>query len=275
MHNFYILAFVFGICLILWQINQNSKIKKFRALIEPSSEEYEMQFSNASNILEKSDKILFYLKLIDQNVALKVLLALGLFFGVYFFTSVFGIKISKNALAFVGIFSFIFFIIAPAQILRYVIEARIRKIGADIPMFVDLLAICVQSGMSIEASIKFLEGSVSEINKAFAPFLKKLIAKMNVSGLEPALDELNAELPSKEISMMCSTLKQSLKYGSQIYETLMGLSAEIRESGLLATEEAIGKLSAKMSVPLILFFMFPVIIVIAAPGVMRVLGGFL
>lgn len=44
---------------------------------------------------------------------------------------------------------------------------------------------------------------------------------------------------------------------------------EMRELQLLKTEEMIGKISAKMSVPLILFFMFPIVIIIAAPGMMR------
>ncbi|MBS0912829.1 type II secretion system F family protein [Tatumella sp. JGM91] len=67
-------------------------------------------------------------------------------------------------------------------------------------------------------------------------------------------------------------LQQSIQYGSSMYEQLVELAREIREVQLLATEEKIGQLGAKMSVPLILFFMFPVIIIVAAPGVMRLMG---
>ncbi|HDR1493492.1 TPA: type II secretion system F family protein, partial [Pasteurella multocida] len=46
--------------------------------------------------------------------------------------------------------------------------------------------------------------------------------------------------------------------------------ADIREIQLLIIEEKLGTLSAKMSIPLILFIMFPIIILILAPGIMRV-----
>ena len=72
--------------------------------------------------------------------------------------------------------------------------------------------------------------------------------------------------------MFCAMLQQSIRYGSSMYEQLIELAREIREVQLLGTEEKIGQLGAKMSVPLILFFMFPVVVIVAAPGVMRVMS---
>lgn len=272
MRDLYIFTFIISCVLIIFQLNKNSKINHLKGFITPVSDFKEVNTQEVSNIMQKNDKILYYLNLIDKNVTIKVLCATLLFFAVYILNIY--LNLSKNTLIVVGIILFIASIILPAKILEFIIQTRINKISSDIPIFVDLLAICVQSGMTIEASIKFLENSVKQINPIFSPFLNDLIVKMEVSGLDIALEDLSKELPSREISMMCSTLRQSLKYGSKIYESLMNLSSEIRETELLQTEEAIGKLSAKMSVPLILFFMFPVIIVIAAPGVMRVLGEF-
>lgn len=275
MQDFYILSMIFGIFLMVYAINKKNTIRKYKQVVSYAEFEEMVSMTNAYDIFEKNDIVLHYLKKIDSNIVLKVFVAFFLFMIFYVLKVSELIKISQNTLAVLAIFIFVIVIVAPSYLQRLIVELRIKKIGADIPMFVDLLAVCVQSGMSIENAIKFLEGSVGQINKSFAPFLNKLITKMNVNGLEAGLNDLQHELPSREISMMCSTLKQSVKYGSGIYESLMNLSSEIRESTLLHTEEAIGKLSAKMSVPLILFFMFPVIIVIAAPGVMRVLGGIL
>ncbi len=68
------------------------------------------------------------------------------------------------------------------------------------------------------------------------------------------------------------TLKQSLRYGSSIYGILTTLAADIRMVNMLQAEEKIGKLAAKMSVPLILFIMLPIVFVIVAPGIMRLTG---
>ena len=185
---------------------------------------------------------------------------------------VFKLEIKNNNMMVLCLFIIIAVIVVPGMIRKVIVGNRISKIEKDMPMFVDLLAICVQSGLTIEVSLKFLSESVGDVNSSFVPFLTRLVKRIDVNGLESGLSQLQHELPSREVSMLCVTLKQSLRYGSSIYEYLMELSTEMRELQLLKTEELIGKISAKMSVPLILFFMFPVVIIIAAPGVMRVMA---
>lgn len=271
---FFVMTFLIGLYLLIMKFRTQSRLTQYKRFLTPQTEK-ELHISSTQEMLEKNNSLLYYLRFFDQKITLKLLTLLGCMCILWLIERVFSLHFSSNTWALIALFLLVFFIIAPSKIIALMMESRIRKIGADIPIFVDLLAICVQSGMSIQTSIQFLENSVKEVNPYFAPFLSKLIAKIEVSGLESALLDLQQELPSKEISMMCQTLKQSLKYGSGVYDSLINLSAEIRESNLLEAEEIIGKLSAKMSVPLILFFMFPVIIVIAAPGVIRVLGGFL
>lgn len=278
MNIFYLFSFIFAIFTLFYVIFENSKIKNIRSLIDGSSldENTPMtpQKHKSQEILEKSDILLKKIRLYDENISAKIFSAFGVFLFAYICNIIFALHISQSLLGMIGIVSILLSFLAPSYLQKFIIESKIQKISRDIPMFVDLLAICVQSGMNIEGAIKFLEGNVGQVNKGFAPFLNRIVLKAEISGLEVAIDELQKELPSTQIGMMCTTLKQSLKYGSGIYETLMNLSMEIRELELLKTEEAIGKLSAKMSVPLILFFMFPVIIIIAAPGVMKVLKGF-
>ncbi|PAF43368.1 type II secretion system F family protein [Helicobacter sp. 11S03491-1] len=279
MNTFYLFSLIFGFFILISSTIKNSKIKKLTHLLEETNQQNDIfiktsQKDKAQEILEKSDTLLKNIRLYDENIILKILCAFGVFIFFYFINLIFSLQISQAFLGIIGIFSILISFLLPSYLQKFIVESRIQKISKNIPMFVDLLAICVQSGMNIEGAIKFLEGSISQINKGFAPFLNRIILKSEISGLQTAIDDLQKELPSTEISMMCTTLKQSLKYGSAIYETLMHLSMEIRELELLKTEEAIGKLSAKMSIPLILFFMFPVIIIIAAPGVMKVLEGF-
>lgn len=278
MNIFYLFSFLFGVFTLFYAISENSKIKKISSLLDNSSLDdstpINPQKHKSQEILEKSDILLKKIRLYDENIPLKIFSAFGVFLFAYICNVIFALHISQSLLGIIGIFAILLSFLAPTYLQKFIIESKIQKISRDIPMFVDLLAICVQSGMNIEGAIKFLEGNVGQVNKGFAPFLSRIVLKAEISGLEVAIDELQKELPSTQISMMCTTLKQSLKYGSGIYETLMNLSMEIRELELLKTEEAIGKLSAKMSVPLILFFMFPVIIIIAAPGVMKVLKGF-
>ena len=97
-------------------------------------------------------------------------------------------------------------------------------------------------------------------------------SRSRVIGLSDSLEELLIEFPSNEMRSFVYTLSQSLQYGSSISDVLVSLSGNIREIQMLELEERVGKLSAKMSVPLILFIMFPIVILITAPGIMRLMS---
>ena len=105
-----------------------------------------------------------------------------------------------------------------------------------------------------------------------ANFIKTAInAKRKMQGLEKALHDLSLRLPTPEVRSFAFTLIQNLQYGTSISNVLSDLSEDMRKMQVMSVEEKIGKLSAKMSVPLILFIMFPIVVLIIAPGVMQLL----
>lgn len=131
----------------------------------------------------------------------------------------------------------------------------------------------MRTGMTIEASVAYLAHEMEGFDADIAHMLHKTNERAKLVGLESALEELYARVPTNEVRSFVMTLNQSLQYGSSIYEVLSNLAKDIREVHMLELEEKIGKLSAKMSIPLILFIMFPIVILITAPGIMRLLGG--
>lgn len=164
---------------------------------------------------------------------------------------------------------FIASIIIPDSMLAARSKARREKISGQLPYLLDLMAICVQTGMTLEATIKYLAIELKSFDKDLAKLLTKVSDRANIVGLEKSLDELYVKLPTPEIRSFVMTLKQSLQYGSSIYTVLTTLAADIRDINMLTAEERIGKLAAKMSLPLILFIMFPIVIIILAPAAMR------
>ncbi|WP_067222480.1 type II secretion system F family protein [Marinomonas gallaica] len=147
------------------------------------------------------------------------------------------------------------------------------KISNKLPYMIDLLAVCVQTGMTIEASMSYLSKEMMSFDKDLGHMLNKTNDRIQIIGIEQALVELHTRVPTNEMRSFVMTLNQSLQYGTSIYTVLTTLSSEIREVQMLGLEEKIGQLSAKMSVPLILFVMFPIVILIAAPGIMRMMNG--
>ncbi|CNC50401.1 type II secretion system F family protein [Yersinia similis] len=269
-----------GLGVFFFQLIKNNQLSRARSKIIISSknegegvvESYSEVNTRTEKIIASGNRFLFLVRVFDEKGLGKVLFAMFLIGMVMMADEYLKLDLTSKDLMISCLIIIIAVIIIPGIARKYIVNSRIAKIERDMPLFVDLLAICVQSGLTIESSLKFLAENVGDINDNFVPFLDRLVKKIEVNGLEAGLTNLQKELPSREVSMLCVTLQQSLRYGSSIYEYLMELSSEMRELQLLKTEEIIGKLSAKMSIPLVLFFMFPVVIIIAAPGVMRVMS---
>lgn len=163
-------------------------------------------------------------------------------------------------------------IVAPDMYLSMKAKSLTRAISGRLPYLLDLMAVSVQTGMTVEASIRYLSKEMAAFDRDLAYLLNRVNDRANIVGLTVALEEMYQRVPSNEMRSFVMTLNQSLHYGSSIYSVLSTLSGDIREVQLLTIEEKIGKLAAKMSVPLILFIMIPIVILIAAPGVMRMMS---
>lgn len=163
-------------------------------------------------------------------------------------------------------------LMGPDYYLTFKANSVRKDISNKLPYMLDLMGVCVQTGMTIEAAISYLSHEFKAFDKDLSYILNLVNDRSKVVGIEQALNELYKRFPSNEIRSFVMTLNQSIQYGSSIYPVLITLATDIREVQLLHVEEKIGQLSAKMSIPLILFIMIPIVVLIAAPGVMRMLS---
>ncbi|MEF3020270.1 type II secretion system F family protein [Vibrio mimicus] len=144
-----------------------------------------------------------------------------------------------------------------------------KKISSRLPFLLDLMNVCVHTGMTIEACLEYLAFELRTVDHHLAYVVKKTVERSKLVGLEKALNEFYDLVPTAEAQSFVMTMTQSLKYGSSIGPVLATLASDIREMNMMDLEEKIGKMGAKMSIPLIAFIMVPIIILIAAPGIMR------
>ncbi len=213
-------------------------------------------------LIINNNKFLRVLGLIDKNIKLKLFFALLSALVVYLLTGEKDMKIL--------VVTIIISIILPGIITDKVIKTKIKTIMDDLTGFIDLTAVCVQTGMPISTALKRVATDFKMLNPDLTYVMLRILRKAELTSMVQALDELAISLPTQEIRMFITVMQQSLNFGSSIYDQLIQLSADIREMQLLKIEEKLGSLSAKMSGPLILFIMFPIVILILAPGFMRV-----
>ncbi|WP_201770252.1 type II secretion system F family protein [Basilea psittacipulmonis] len=217
-------------------------------------------------LMVSNSNFLRFLSLLDKNMKIKYLTVLFLSSLYYLFNR--DMDLQGFALTF-GVFMIII-IVLPGILTGMVLKSKVKKIMEDLPNFVDLVAVCLQVGLGLEGALKQVAFDFKVLNPDLSFIMMRILRKAEIAGMEVSLQDLVVSLPTSEIRMFCTVMQQSLSFGSSIYEQLIQLSADIREMQLLKIEEKMGTLAAKMSVPLILLIMFPIIILILAPGMMRV-----
>ncbi|MGF1756186.1 type II secretion system F family protein [Vibrio makurazakiensis] len=266
------------------EFSRRRMLKRFSLFDESSSEDKNEEgldrlFDNLSSTLTSSkddiDKKLDDAGIYNSNISQYYMLTkyLVAFVGgilIYVLLSRFELIVNQ-VIAILAIW-FVFCVTGPDSYLAIKQKALRRKISNQLPYLLDLMAICIQTGMTLESAMSYLSHEMEGFDKDLSYQLNKINERTKIVSLDIALDEFYNRIPTPEVRSFVMTLKQSLKYGSSIFDVLTTLASDIREVNMLGVEEKIGKLAAKMSIPLILFIMMPIVILITAPGIMRVMA---
>lgn len=161
------------------------------------------------------------------------------------------------------------FIILPDLYLAVRTKLIVRRISKNLPYLLDMMSVCVQTGMTIEASFAYLSKELEGFDKNLCYQIRRTSDVGKIHGIEYALNDMSERLPTPEISSFVLTIIQNIHYGSSVANILSDLAEDMRKMQILNVEEKMGKLSAQMSVPLILLIMVPIVILILAPGIMQ------
>lgn len=180
----------------------------------------------------------------------------------------FGIKLITVA----GLAAFGFYL--PRLLLTNAVEKRRLAIQRAFPDALDLMVICVEAGLSAEAAFN----RVTEEMIASAPQLAEefgLVAAELAFLPERRLayENLAERTGMPATKSLSTTVLQSEKYGTPVAIGLRVLADENRQSRMAAAEKKAAALPAKLTVPMILFFLPVLFLVIAGPAGIRISGG--
>jgi tight adherence protein C len=150
------------------------------------------------------------------------------------------------------------------------IAGRMVEHRTGFPDFMDLLVVCADAGLSMEAAL-------DRVGRELADSYRSLSANVHMATLEiragrtlsETLDHLAERLGLEEARSFATLLQQSEKLGSSLTEALRVYSDDMRHQRLSRAEEKAYSLPAKLSVPLTLCVFPVVIIVIMLPVYVR------
>jgi tight adherence protein C len=159
----------------------------------------------------------------------------------------------------------------PTIFLTNAVQKRQKILTRALPDALDLMVICVESGMSIEAAFTKVSEEMAETAPLMAEEMGLTAAELAYLGDRRGAYENLAErtgLPT--FRSLTTTLLQSEKYGTPIATGLRVIAQENRDARLNAAEKKAAALPAQLTVPMIIFFLPVLFIVIAGPAGIQV-----
>ncbi len=160
----------------------------------------------------------------------------------------------------------------PDLFLKNMIKRRQLSIRRAFPDALDLLLICVESGMSIDASFRKVSEEIGSQSIALAEELTLTTAELSyLQDRREAFDNLSARTDLDGVRAVCTALVQAERYGTPLAQALRVLAQEIRDMRMSEAEKKAAALPPKLTVPMILFFLPVLFIVILGPAAIRVM----
>ncbi|MGO8919980.1 MAG: type II secretion system F family protein [Stellaceae bacterium] len=169
----------------------------------------------------------------------------------------------------------ILFAFVPVFGLKQAIKGRQTRLRRQLPDGLDLLVICAEAGLSLDAA-------VSRVARELALSCPDLADELGLTAVElgflpnrrQALMNLTKRTDLPPIRGVVNTLVQTERYGTPLAHSLRVLSAEFREERMMKAEEKAARLPAVLTVPMILFILPTLFIVLIGPAIIQVMAQF-
>ena len=156
---------------------------------------------------------------------------------------------------------------APLMFLKNLIARRQLSIKRAFPDTLDLLLICVESGMSIEAAFRKVSEEVGTQSVALAEELTLTTAELSyLPDRRQAYENLAKRTDLEGVKSVCMALQQAERYGTPLANMLRVMAQENRDMRMSEAEKKAAGLPPKLTVPMILFFLPVLFVVILGPG---------
>ncbi len=155
-------------------------------------------------------------------------------------------------------------------------KKRIERVRLSLPDALDLLIVCVESGLGLDAAMVRISKELSDVAPEFCDELQLLNLEVGAGKpREECLRNLALRTGCEEVESLTARINQAARYGTNLGHSLRIHSESLRQKRRQEAEERAAKTSVKLLFPLV-FFIFPAIfIVILGPAVAQVVEQFL
>jgi len=159
----------------------------------------------------------------------------------------------------------------PNFFIENLVQRRQTSIKNAFPDSLDMLLICVQSGMSTEAAFQKVSGEVGSASIELAEELSLTTAELSyLQDRRQAFENLGKRTGIPGIRAVATALIQAERYGTPVGQALRVMARENRDMRMAEAEKKAAALPPKLTVPMIIFFLPVLFVVILGPAIIQV-----
>jgi tight adherence protein C len=160
---------------------------------------------------------------------------------------------------------------APMLFLKNAISKRQLSIRRAFPDALDLLLICIESGMSVEVAFRKVSSEIASQSIALSEEFALTTAELSyLQDRKVAYENLAKRTGLEGVKSVCLALMQSERYGTPLGQSLRVMAQENRDMRMNEAEKKAAALPPKLTVPMILFFLPCLFIVILGPTYIKI-----
>jgi tight adherence protein C len=162
-------------------------------------------------------------------------------------------------------------LLAPDKVVQGLRKRYLRALEAGMPDALDMMVICGQAGLSLEASIERVGVEIHYAHPVVAEELTRTAHEMQVNAdTRTALINLGRRTGLESARRFAAVLIQSIQYGTPLTQALRSLSAEQRQEMLVKFEGKAARLPVLLTIPMIVFILPCVFLIVAGPAMVDV-----
>jgi len=164
-------------------------------------------------------------------------------------------------------------LLAPDKVVQHLRKRYLNALEAVMPDALDMMVICSQAGLGLEANIERVGVEIRHAHPAVAEELTRTAHEMQVNAdTRSALLNLGRRTGLESARRLAGVLIQSMQFGTPLSEALRSLSAEQRQEMLAKFEAKAGRLPVLLTLPMIIFILPCVFLIVAGPAMVDMYG---
>jgi tight adherence protein C len=162
--------------------------------------------------------------------------------------------------------------LAPKMVLRVRSEARVRRLRDDVAVFTHLLRVLYECGLSTEQALQVFtkeqRGVLPDVSIEIGEVMRMVAAGSDIG---EASRIVASEVRVEELVDLFAMIRQIDRYGGQVQEPLARFAALIEDRERTRLQEAIGRLSAKLTMVMVVFLLPALLTFVGGPGFIAVI----